>query len=390
MIFFEYIVYKIKLFMLFKFILTSMLTSFSMMVQGQFLIRNVQLFDGHEVHSSVSVKIESGIITAIGDMKDMDGLELIDGTGKTIIPGLINSHVHAWIPFHLKNAMEAGVFAVLDMNSQAEQTMSLRDFSLEDGYAKFYSSGYAATVEGGHGTQYGYEVPTIGKHIGAKEFVSQAIGNEVDYIKIIYEPSKNTLSLDQVAELVQESHNSEFLAVAHISDYEAAKVVVETSIDGLVHLWRDEMATERFLQKLVDAKTFIIPTLSVLEGVINYYQENGIVKEMLSMDNLLNQIRELHAHDIKLLAGTDPPNVGLDYGWSLHNELELFVKAGLSPLEALKTATSNPSETFSIEHLGTVKEGRLANFNLIDGDPLKEISDSRKIVAQWANGIKIK
>lgn len=383
-------VYNIKLFTLIKICLFVSLLLLSVLAQSQVIIKNVRLFDGYEVYPNTSIRIDSGIITAIGDLKGEDGLEVIDGRGKTIIPGLINAHVHAWIPFHLKNAMEAGVFAVLDMHSPVEQTKSLRDFSLEEGYAQFYSAGYAATVEGGHGTQYGYEVPTIGDQFGVKEFISQAIGNEADYIKIIYEPSKNTLSLEQVAELVEESHDNNLLAVAHISDYQEAKDIVDTKIDGLVHLWSDQMASENFLQKLSDRETFIIPTLSVLQGVLNYYRVNNIDKEMLPLDDLLIQIKVLHAHDIKLLAGTDPPNVGLDYGWSLHNELELLVRAGLSPLEALKTATSNAAEAFSIDHIGTIKMGSPANFNLIDGDPLTEITNSRKIIAQWANGTKIK
>ncbi|MFK7951601.1 MAG: amidohydrolase family protein [Ekhidna sp.] len=374
-----------------KNVLSLSLIALSFGVKGQYIIENVQLFDGHVVYSETSLKIESGIITEIGNLsRNRDNLVVIDGTGKTIIPGLINSHVHAWIPYHLKNAMEGGVYAVLDMHGPAEQTKSLRKYKLENGYAKFYSAGYAATVEGGHGTQYGYDVPIINDQFGPKDFIAKAIKNEADYIKIIYEPGLNTLSIKQVTDLVSESHRNNFLAVAHISDYEDAKALKDTQLDGFVHLWKDEIASPQFLSLLKQNEIFIIPTLSVLEGVIDYYRENGIEKKILSLTALLEQIAALHRQGIVLLAGTDPPNVGLDYGWSLHNELELFVKAGLTPLEALKTATAHPSKTFSIENIGTIEKGKIANFNLIDGNPIKEITDSRKIIAQWANGIKIK
>lgn len=370
--------------------LMLMLVSHLSFSQESYLIEDVKLFDGYKVYQKVDIAIEDGRIHQIAKrIRPESKMEVVDGTNKTIIPGLINAHVHAWIPYHLKNALEAGVFAILDMHGPGAETKLLRDFKLEDGYAQFYSTGYAATVEGGHGTQYGFDVPTIGENFGVKDYISQALDIESDYIKIIYEPSKNTLSLNQVAELVEESHKNNLLAVSHISRYNEAKSIVDTNMDGLVHLWRDEMASPIFLEELARNNTFIIPTLSVLEGVLKYYNENGKKIDMLPLADLLSQVKELHSKGIKLLAGTDPPNVGLDYGWSLHNELELFVKAGMSPLEALKTATSNTAEAFSIEGIGTIKEGDIANFNLIDGDPLTDILQSRKIIAQWANGKKL-
>lgn len=87
------------------------------------------------------------------------------------------------------------------------------------------------------------------------------------------------------------------------------------------------------------------------------------------------------------MAGTD---LGADYiypGFSLHDELALFVQAGLTPAEALKTATYNPAKFLDLlDHIGTVESGKLADLVLLDANPLEEISNTLKIRALVLNG----
>jgi imidazolonepropionase-like amidohydrolase len=94
-----------------------------------------------------------------------------------------------------------------------------------------------------------------------------------------------------------------------------------------------------------------------------------------------------HRAGAPLLAGTDPWNEGVSAGFSLHDELELFVEAGLSPLDALRTATSAPAEFFGREHeLGAIRTGYLADLVLLDANPAEDIANTRQISAVVANG----
>jgi hypothetical protein len=96
---------------------------------------------------------------------------------------------------------------------------------------------------------------------------------------------------------------------------------------------------------------------------------------------------ELHKAGIGLLAGTDTPQPFVYPGFSLHDELELLVKAGLTPLDALRTATYNPARFLgALDSLGSVEKGKLADLVLLDGNPLNDIRNTRRISVVIANG----
>jgi imidazolonepropionase-like amidohydrolase len=90
---------------------------------------------------------------------------------------------------------------------------------------------------------------------------------------------------------------------------------------------------------------------------------------------------------VGLLAGTDTPRPFIYPGFSLHEELALLVKSGLTPLEALRTATYNPASYLgSLDSLGTIGTGKIADLLLLDADPLRDIRNTTRISAVIANG----
>jgi imidazolonepropionase-like amidohydrolase len=96
---------------------------------------------------------------------------------------------------------------------------------------------------------------------------------------------------------------------------------------------------------------------------------------------------DLNKAGVKLLAGTDTPQPFVYPGFSLHEELELLVRSGLTPLEALRTATYNPADFLgALDSLGTIGRGKLADLDLLDANPLTDIRNTRRISAVIANG----
>lgn len=101
----------------------------------------------------------------------------------------------------------------------------------------------------------------------------------------------------------------------------------------------------------------------------------------------LDRTRDLKDAGVKLLAGTDMPQAYVYPGFSLHDELALLVRSGLTPLEALRTATYNPAEFLgALDSLGTVSQGKIADLLLLDADPLKDIHNTARISVVIANG----
>ncbi|MEM6641462.1 MAG: amidohydrolase family protein [Bacteroidota bacterium] len=356
------------------------------------LITNVRVFDGQGVHQDTVLRIQGGrfISSSDVDVSELEGAVVIDAAGKTVLPGLINSHVHAWSKSQLKLALKAGVFALLDMHAPEASAARMRNAGLNETYAKYYSAGYAATAYRGHGTQFGYPVPVLGDSLPPEDFVAKRKLSGSDYIKIIYEPSRATLSLSQIDRLIKSAHKHDLLAVAHISNLKNALELAELKVDALVHVWDDQMISNSQLSLIKESGLFVVPTLAVHEQVKKYYSENEIENNMLEIDSICENVSRLYAAGVPILAGTDPPNLGINYGSSIYRELELLVASGLSELDALKSATSNPATYFDLKGLGRLAPGEEANFILVAGDPTTNISDIRNIESIWIQGKNIK
>jgi imidazolonepropionase-like amidohydrolase len=112
-----------------------------------------------------------------------------------------------------------------------------------------------------------------------------------------------------------------------------------------------------------------------------------VARDCRRMEALLRVTGAMHRAGVPLLAGSDAPNPGVVPGIGLHHELELLVRAGLTPMEALQAATRNPARYLGMaDSLGTVEAGKLADLVILDADPLADIRNTRRIHAVIANG----
>jgi imidazolonepropionase-like amidohydrolase len=124
------------------------------------------------------------------------------------------------------------------------------------------------------------------------------------------------------------------------------------------------------------------------EEITRGYATDDLSTRKKFVEKELEVVRMLHRAGIPFLAGTDTPaGVHIFPGFSLHEELQRFVAAGFTPLEALQTATWNPARFFGMEtQLGTVEEGKLADLVLLNGNPLEDIANTQKIAGVFVNG----
>lgn len=368
------------------FLFLLVIVNIQLNAQDSFIIKDVKLFDGNKVTEKTSVKVIGDKIVKISPtIKSDHSIIIINGLGKTLMPALSNAHVHAWSPMSLKQAASSGVLNVMDMHGVENFQLSMRRLKDSTNYARYYVAGYAATAPGGHGTQFGFEVPTIKSEDDVSSFIAERVKSKVDYVKIIVEPYKVTLSHEIVAEIIDQAHEKELQAVVHISRLDDALKVLENDADALVHIWWDKAIDPLKLNTLAYEKNFfIIPTLLTTLKAFESMGENS--EKFLSKDELLAEVKNLHNANVPILAGTDPPNLGINYGSDLYKELYLFSEAGLSNVEVLKTATSNVAKAFNLEHTGLIEQGFLADMLLIDGDPTENLEDISKIQKVWKAG----
>jgi imidazolonepropionase-like amidohydrolase len=143
-------------------------------------------------------------------------------------------------------------------------------------------------------------------------------------------------------------------------------------------------ARAKYVPKYWKEQTWKKMTADVVGG----FGEDDLATRKKFVEKELEVVGMLHKAGVGFLAGTDtPPGVYVFPGFSLHEELQRFVAAGFSPLEALQTATLNPAKFFGIEETsGTVERGKYADLVLLDENPLKDIANTQKIAAVVFNG----
>lgn len=113
----------------------------------------------------------------------------------------------------------------------------------------------------------------------------------------------------------------------------------------------------------------------------------NIEQRVLNFQKLLGAVGAMQRAHVEILAGSDTPNPYVFPGFSLHEELALLVEAGLTPMQALRTATSNPARYLGLsESLGTIEKGKLADLVLLDANPLDNIRNTQRIYSVVANG----
>ncbi|HEX7705804.1 MAG TPA: CIA30 family protein [Thermoanaerobaculia bacterium] len=387
------------------------------------VFRNARVFDGARVIEA-DVLVRGDRIADVGKtLSAPEGAMVVDGRGKTLMPGLIDSHIHAF-GNALEQALIFGVTTELDMFTDAGMARSMREQQAAggaSGRADLFSAGTLVTAPGGHGTQYGIPIPTIAAPEQAQEFVDARIAEGSDWIKIVYDDgsaygmSTPTVSEKTMRAVIAAAHARKKLAVVHIGTLAAARQAIDAGADAIVHLFIDRAPDAEFGTFVAGRGAFVIPTLVVLKSVtgsaggeslagdaaIAPYLDAGaraILQQafprrkdrpQVSYAAAEATVRQLAAANVPILAGSDAPNPGTAHGAALHRELELLVAAGLTPLQALTAATSAPAKAFRLDDRGRIAKGLRADLLLVEGDPTRDITATRRIAGIWKGGVAV-
>jgi imidazolonepropionase-like amidohydrolase len=381
-----------------------------------FAIRNVRVFDGQEVLESATVVVRDGRIDSVGtELRVPEGLRAIDGTGKTLLPGLINCHVHSVSVAQLREEMLFGVTTALNMYADPAAVAKARQTQAAaqaPDTADLLSSGNMVVAPGSGATRE-TGAPAIAGPAEAEAFVEARLGEGSDYIKIIYGNTGNgdpVISEATLRAVVEAAHRRAKLVLVHIDNPDGARAAVDADADGLAHLYLSGQPADLSLIPAARKRgSFVIPTLAVLEALAGIQGAAGLLADpaispFLSEKAIANLsaparpnsslklsyteelVGQLSRAGVPILAGTDEPMPGTWHGVSLHRELELLRQSGLTSVQALAAATSVPAERFRLTDRGRIAPGMRADLLLVDGDPTTDILATRKISRVWKLG----
>lgn len=380
------------------------------------------------------VLVEGGRIGAVltGPAAEVPaGWEEIDATGYTLLPGLIDAHLHlqgsgdprdssfgaraatqsaAVVAMNCyRNALkdlEAGFTTVRDAACREYADIAVRD-AINAGDLvgpRIWACGLGITSTSGHMDREKYLAPSV-KLPGpsavadspdeARRAVRQNLRYDVDFIKFNATLTEHIrryrgycapeMTRETMAALIEEAHWHGRRVTAHCHGGDGATWAIESGIDGIEH---GNFLSDEQLDMMAERGTVLCPTLCVHET----YRKHGAKSlspgqphleawKQKALAHAFDVVRHARARGVKIICGTDAAMPYVRHGENAV-ELELLVEAGLTPMEALVAATGGAAEALAIADVGTVAPGMHADLVLVDGDPLADIrilQDLRRI-----------
>ncbi|MGW2665790.1 amidohydrolase family protein [Nocardia tengchongensis] len=342
---------------------------------------HVRVFDGRALTEPTTVVIDGAVIGA-----DDTGAERIDAGGAILLPGFIDAHVHVSDDRTPGLLAVHGITTALDMACEPEVVAGLRNTV---GTTDIRSAGRAIVgPDGMHGKFLG-EPAIIRGAEQAESAVSQRHSTGSDYIKLMLEaPGEGGPDAASAKAVVAEAHARGLLVIAHAATRGAYTMALDAGADIITHVPVGAPLPDAEIARLASEGTVVVPTLGMMEGMAAV---RGVPQ---AFPAALDTVAAMHAAGVPILAGTDAnanPGVPMNpaFGASLHHELELLVRAGLSPAAAIDAATALPAQYFGLPDRGAITPGRRADLVLLDGDPLIDITATARIRRIWSAGMPV-
>jgi imidazolonepropionase-like amidohydrolase len=344
-------------------------------------LTNVRVFTGTTLTEPTTVILDGDVIGT-----DPTGAAIVDCAGTTLLPGLIDAHVHLIVPDDLAALARHGITTALDMACWPVERVN----SFRGQVPDIRSAGVPAIGPGGnHARMPGMPAQAIlTSPDQAKGFVAARVAEGSDYIKVVVDG--DLLSQATIDAVVAEAKTKGKLTVAHASSVDAYRRAVRAGADVITHAPRDGVLDADTAMTMVTQGQVAVPTLVMMKAVTDAIHVQGE-----DYAHSRESVAVLHAAGVPILAGTDAfsgpgpiPNPVV-HGPGLHEELALLVGAGLSEVEALRAATTLPAQHFGLSDRGTLQPGQRADLLVVDGDPTSDIHTTRAIRSIFAAGTDI-
>ena len=386
---------------------------------------------GERVRENASILVRGNRIESIEDgFVTPDGAEIIDLSDDWVMPGFIDSHVHllsqqgplrrfegfilnpADMAFNgaanAHKTLLAGFTTAQDVGGNFEAITALRD-AIEDGDVpgpRLRVSGPSVTPTGGHGDINGFAFDVM--HMFSSETacngpadcrreVRELVRGGADVIKIT--ATGGVLS-DTAAGVERQFFNDELDAIVEAAHLMGRRVTAHahgvTGINAFLEAGGDSIEHGTYLDRdsirlFRENDAFLVPTVMAGEFVADqaetadWMTDNQRAKSRQVGPQMLEMARRAHENGVQIAFGTDS---GVSAHGDNAREFELYVNAGMTPMEALTTATVNASRHIQMDdQIGTLEAGKLADIVAVDGDPMENISELTDVDFVMKDGV---
>ena len=387
-----------------------------------------------------AILIEGDLIRGVGTEETVvppEGAQVreISYEDKTVLPGLVDCHVHltgigdgrkgdelVLLPDEVltlqaaRNAkahLYSGVTTVRDCGAK-NQTMFMLRQAMDMGIVlgpRLVLAGRPVSIIGGHLGYFGEEATGPD---GCRASVRRLMKEGADFIKVTAtggstrtsNPYKASFSLDEFQAICDEAHKFGKHVAAHCSSTQGMITALDAGVDTILHAFHREadgtdLYRPEITERLAGDGVFVNPTLHQprhgVWALEKKMESQGLIdQEQAEMDNLkrsletrLDHVTRMRAEGVKLVCGSDS-------AWSYYpmanfqDEIEDHVGVGMSPMEAITSATGDSARSCWVQdQVGTLEAGKMADVLVVDGNPLKDITDLKNVVDVFQGGVLI-
>jgi imidazolonepropionase-like amidohydrolase len=342
------------------------------------------------------------------------GAERIDAAGKTIIPGLINAHGHVSNLDQLGLYARYGVTTVFSLGGDKE--IELRDQTRAEqqtaslARARLWIAG---------------PIPTSKTAEDARKAVDAIAAAKTDIVKFRLDDNLGRTAKmppEAYAAILDEAHKKGMRVAVHIVTLADAKAVLRLGADVIAHSVRDEEVDGEFLALMKKNNAYYIPTLMREVSTFVYGEKPAFLSDpFLTRDGnqaemakardatfqetmrndksgqwykehlpvAMRNLKKVYDAGVPVAMGTDTGPAYRFQGYFEHMELEHMVKSGMTPMQALVSATGTAARDLNARELGSIEAGKWADFVVLGGNPLDDIANTRKIESVWIAGNRV-
>lgn len=406
------------------------------------VLKGARLIDGtgnDPIEDAVLV-IKSEAIEAVGKADTVNipqGAEVIDTTGKTIMPGLIDAHVHfaglksmGQLSWFMDDPLVHGMRGVIDAwkiidagfttvrDAGGVFALHLKTVINENGCVgpRIVAAGRVITQTGGHGDSiHSLPVDFVTPRMGlgriadgvaeVRKAAREQIREGADFLKIMTTggvmserdvSASSQYSIEEIRAFVEEAEN---VGVRTSSHAQGTRGIKNALIGGVKVIEHGTYLDDECLELMVKNNHYLVPTLAIVEAIVVHGAKAGVFphsihKAEIAQEAVLKSFKRAYKADVLCGLGTDYLSDPMSPLGANAVELEMYVKkAGLTPMETIVCATKNNAEILDMtDKIGTLEPGKLADVIVVEGDPLQDITvlrDRKKILKVYKGGAEV-